>query len=170
MKRLWILVLLFPLVTVGCKQEVGFSPTPNTPFNNDLGGGDDNGGGETPDPKGPVVKIMQAPSDHKLNKSTQVVFEVIPGDNELESVECYVDNEKVKCDWERGVFELEGLSLGKHEFAVVARDVEGLQGDAEEVWSIFQNFLKNQDLVNVEKGTQATDILFVIDNSSSMRY
>ncbi len=162
MFKKWILIFLLPLLAVGCKQGVEFAPAPNETLDQGSGNGGSNA------PQGPVVNIMQAPSNHKLNKGTQVVFEVVPGDNEIDYVECYVDSVKVNCDWSIGVIDIEGLPLGPHSFSVQAVDVEGLKGDAEENWSIYNNFQKFSDLVSVDAQTHATDILFVIDNSSSM--
>ncbi len=161
MQRIWILFILLPAITIGCKQQVDFGAAESTQLN------DDNNGSSA---GGPIVNIMQAPSNHKLNKSTQAVFEVIAGDNPIETVKCYVDSIVFPCDWVSGIVELYEMPLGIHWFEVVATDVEGLVGHAKEDWSIYNNFKKYEDALRVDASSAMTDILFVIDNSSSMRY
>lgn len=163
MQRLGLLlILVIPFFTTGCKQEVGFGATQNSQQVGSSGNDDT--------VQGPVVKITQEPSDHKLFKSTQVVFEVIAGDNEIEKVQCFINDFEINCDWVKGIVKLFDMPLGVHWFEVVATDVEGLVGKAKENWSVFNNYVRHKEGITVDKESKKTDILFVIDNSSSMRY
>lgn len=168
MKQLILLILTVPMLFLGCKQNVQFAaadstaPNPETP----LGGGS----GTDPVVNGPQVKIVKAPSDHKSGEQTEVVFQVIAGDHEIASVQCFVDSIEISCDWVKGVVNLFDQPLGINWFEVVATDVAGLVGQAKEKWSVYDNFTKKSDHIHVDSFNNQTDILFVIDNSSSMRY
>ena len=87
MKYILRLLIVFQLTTVGCKEEVQFNAAPENEQNFTV----------SPDPillQGPIVKIAKAPSDHKIGKSTQVIFEVIQGDSEIKEVNCLVNKKQ----------------------------------------------------------------------------
>ena len=171
MKCILGLLILSALALTGCKDDVSFSQVENTgreterPLSPDPGGGNDN-----KEKQGPIVKVVHPPSDHKVSKSTQVVFRVLKGDHEIDQVACLVDTQEIPCDWEEGVVKLKGYDLGVHLFEVVAVDVEGLVGKAKESWNIYNKFKRFKDNLKVEQGPKKTDILFVVDNSGSMKF
>lgn len=159
------IVLMFAMALTGCKEEVNFSAVED-----DFGGA-----GVTPvdpvqPPEGqpPRVKIVRSPQDHKYDDETDVVFEVSKGDNDLDVVECFVDDVEINCDWEKGQVRLYDLPMGEHEFKVQAVDVKGLKDQADETWMILDKWVRKHERLKVDQQQAMTDILFVIDNSSSM--
>ncbi len=70
--------------------------------------------------------------DHDLDDQTQIIYEVIPGNNELAEINCYVDDKEVDCGDQPGVLSLPSLALGEHKVEIVAFDVKGLKGSADD--------------------------------------
>lgn len=170
MRVLLTLLLGVSLLTTACKQEVDFGAVEST--ERPLGPVEPIIPVEpVPTERPPVVRILQAPQDSLfgLDDSNQAVFEVEPGSQEIESVACYVNGSLVPCNWSQGVVTLSDFPLGRHLFHVVATDVFGLSGEASEDWAVYQNLRKVVSDLNVDSQNSDTDILFVIDNSSSMR-
>ncbi len=157
MKALTLLSLLVFVSLTACKQEVGFSSMDSVEREEPL------------EVKGPKVKIIKAPQDQMIGEESEVIFEVLKGDNEIEEVICSLDQHQLPCDWLKGILKILPLSLGQHLFEVSAIDVEGLKDKAQEDWNVFNRFRRIKDKVEVKASQKSMDILFVIDNSSSMR-
>ncbi len=157
-------ILLFVLITLsGCKQAVNFDGATE----NETSLGQPPG---TPLIQGPVVNIVQPPSDHHLDLRTEVFFEVIPGDFAIAKIECFVNGQAIDCDGQSGHVKLSGLPVGDHLFEVVATDIKDLFGKAREKWVVFDRFKRHLDNLKVDNKPAKTDVLFVVDNSTSMWY
>ena len=122
--------------------------------------------------KPPQVDITRYPEDHILGERTQIGFEIIPGDNPISTMNCFLDHKEVDC--KRGISELlfEGLQEGKHFFRVEVKDTAELGDSKEASWMIYtkttDDYQKRQLQIQVESHDNKADILFVIDNSESM--
>ena len=88
--------------------------------------------------KGPQVNITRYPKDHLLGESTEIDFEIVPGDNPVASWNCFLDGAEVEC--KRGISQkvFEGLLTGKHFFKVYVEDTKGLNGENEADWLIYE--------------------------------
>ncbi|MCJ8275422.1 MAG: hypothetical protein HRT44_05575, partial [Bdellovibrionales bacterium] len=156
--------LLSMMLILGCRQDVAFSPTPAV----DNGVLDNPPVVDQPQIQPPIVRVLQPAEDQIEGVDNQVVFEVIPGDNAIEDVRCYVDGVQVDCDPSNGVINIEDPGKGSHEVVIVAIDDEGLQGEGSDSWVVHDRFQRQNDDVNVTVEERQNDILFVIDNSGSM--
>ncbi len=122
--------------------------------------------------KPPQVNITRYPDDHILGESTRIGFEIVPGDNPISTMNCYLDKREVDC--ERGVSQLlfEDLQEGKHLFKVKVEDTVGLGANNQASWIIYTNvadtYQRRQLQVQIESQDNRADILFVVDNSRSM--
>ena len=165
------IIMIFGLALTGCKEQVSFNAVEDQERSGSNGPIDPVDPGEPTDPDGlaPVVKMIQEPVDHLYGEETDAVFEVIKGDHEIESVSCYINKEEIPCNWEKGYVLLSELPMGKHQLQIVAEDVEGLKGDTDALWEILDHLRPVSENLKVDQARSETDILFVIDNSSSMR-
>ncbi len=157
---LTILILIAAFLTA-CKDDVNFAATPSSEQSQNV----------NPDPVGdlgPRVNFLKRPDDHKLGKSTMALFKVIKGDFEIRDVKCAIDNVLISCDWLKGIVPLIKFSLGNHKIEVIAFDEAGQKGSESAQWTVFQGFEKVEEDFEVNEQNSKTDILFVIDNSSSM--
>ncbi len=160
--RIRLFIVLSLLFTVSaCKEAVNFESSSDDPYV----------GGATTDEieeVGPKVLIDEEPEDHKLGKSTKAIFKVVKGTSAIKEVECSINRFKIKCDWLKGILPLVALPLGDHELIITAVDENGLKARAQVDWKVFQGFDRVDESFEVNEQHSQTDILFVIDNSSSM--
>jgi hypothetical protein len=161
--RFLISLIIVSQLLIGCKQEATFSALDSTERPISETGNDS-------EIVGPLVKIVKAPEDKLINEENEVVFEVIQGSYEIEKVICSINNFSLPCDWFKGILKIVGLPLGKYIFKVEVQDIKGLKNEALGNWKVYDRFKKLKDQLNVEKNQKKSDILFVIDNSTSMKY
>ena len=159
--------VLFSLIAMtlilGCRQDVGFAPTP-TVDNGELGVQPN----EPPQAQPPVVRVLQPAQDQIEGVDNQLVFEIIPGDNPINSVECFLDGVQIDCDPDSGVITVTNPGKGPHTVVIVATDSEDLEGEGSDTWTVHDRFLRKNDNIAVKAEEMQSDILFVIDNSGSM--
>lgn len=156
------IIFLITMAAVGCAQDASFSPLADSPL--EAGSSD-----SSSDPNAPVVKITKAPVDNLINEQNEVSFEVIQRTNPIKDVSCLINKTKVSCDWVKGALKIAPLALGLHWFEVIAEDINGLKSSAKAKWNVRNIFRPFRDALQIRGEQNAVDILFVIDNSSSMR-
>lgn len=160
MKKLWFVLPVLSLSLLACKPDVGFSTMDQVSYVEP----------ENPQSKnGPQVKIVKGPSDQMIDEENEVVFEVTPGSSEIAQVVCSIDQIELPCDWMKGVLKIFPMPMGEHWFQVEVEDVEGLKAFARDPWKVYNRYSRIRENFVINQHQKKTDILFVIDNSSSMR-
>ncbi|MEM7645731.1 MAG: hypothetical protein AAF203_02365 [Pseudomonadota bacterium] len=157
-----VTLLIIAVLLGACRQDVGFAPAEGQEAASVLPPV------EITEPNPPIVKILQAPKDSKLDESNPVLFEVLRGDFDIATVTCSIGGKLVDCDAEKGWMDANMSTSGRQELEIVATDVEGLSGQARENWLVSDRFRRFRDRLRVQDRLKKTDILFVIDNSGSM--
>ena len=161
MRNIFLLLLFLILPLAGCKPEaVEFDRSEDTTYIPP---------GEGFSTQGPVVNFIQKPKSHWIGESTRARFEVIAGDFQIDQLDCAVDRVLVGCTMDNMTVELSGYDLGTHEIVVEAIDTRGLLGRATARWFVTDQYFPINQSVNIQGGGNRADVLFVIDNSSSMR-
>ncbi|MCC6138591.1 MAG: VWA domain-containing protein [Bdellovibrionaceae bacterium] len=155
MKKL--LMVTITLLALGCSKDKSFSASTTEPLETNS------------DPNGPIVKITQAPANTLIQQENQVGFTVTERSNPIQDVTCTINKIALPCDWLKGVLKILPLPVGKYTFEIIAEDSEGLKGVARANWSVHNLFLPQTENYKIISQNHAVDILFVIDNSSSMR-
>ena len=150
----------------GCKTDVDFQSTHNSSEQEKETDGqpDSNNDGS------PMVRITKSPKNGLFGEDNRVFYEVIEGNNEVVQVECFLDKTEVACDQEGGVIDVSHMPHGSHQLQIVVTDTEGLMGQVDEKWSVYKNFQEQTEYLQFSYFQRnKVDILFVVDNSTSMR-
>ncbi len=116
----------------------------------------------------PVVQVAKAPEDHLLGGQTELVYEIVPGDFPIESIECSVNGVVVDCHLDSAEIPLVDFPLGDNTVVVEVIDESGLVAKIEEDWKVSREIFRRTTDIQVEIEEQKADILFVVDNSISM--
>ena len=161
--------LLLMVAVTGCEPDVGFEPDPDNPPGSETGLGQPEP--ELPPLQGPIVRFISVQADMiEGGGNGEASFEVIPGDSDIESVVCQVDGVPVDCNWQGDRLVVVNPALGRHVIRVVAVDENGLRDDSSTSFSVYDRFKRQVQYVLVAAAEKLlSDILFVIDNSGSMR-
>ena len=151
------------------------------------------------EPTKPAVKFIIPPGDSIFGVNLQVVFEVIRGDNDIIEVSCSVNGQVVPCEGVNiqsdhitgrspeqgtsqpvspdrestpigGSINLGPMGPGTHELQIIATDKEGNTHETKEQWSVYSDFRLENQSIQVASSKNKIDILFVVDNSFSMRH
>lgn len=152
-----LFMIMASLILVNCSKEASFSAVPNEDLDS------------SSDPNGPVVRITQAPKNKFMNEDNEVAYEVVKTVNEIKDTRCSIDQFPLPCGLMLGLLKIIPVPLGQHTFEVIAEDTEGLTGRARARWTVSNRFSLQSDLHQITQAQNTVDILFVIDNSSSMR-
>ncbi len=151
------------------------------------------------EPTKPSAKFIIPPGDSIFGVDFRVEFEILRGDNDIIQMNCYVNDRAVHCHpqgisatgsiteqgsnnegtspAERrsgpvgGTIDLGPMEPGTHQLRIEATDKDGNTHQvAEEDWTVYNSYTMESQLIQVPPAKNKIDILFVIDNSWSMRY
>ncbi len=123
----------------------------------------------TPD-QGPAILVVQAPKgDLSIFDQLAVEYRVIAGSSPVTEVTCAWNGINIPCKSDKDRLVLPGGKIGGHKFEIVATDENGLQDRKNLPWKLFERFKKEQTSFSVTKTDKQLDVLFVVDNSLSMK-
>lgn len=123
----------------------------------------------TPD-QGPAILVVQAPKgDLSVFDQLLVEYRVIPGSSPVTEVSCAWNGLTIPCKSDKDRLVLPGGKIGGHKFEIVATDANGMQDRKNLPWKLFERFKKQQTSFAVIKQDRQLDVLFVVDNSPSMK-
>lgn len=123
-----------------------------------------------PGVRGPSILVLQAPKGNlSIFDELAVEYQVVAGSAPIASVECLWNGKSVKCSMDREKVVLPGAKVGGHKFEIVAKDANDLQDRKTLPWQLFDKFKKHKSAFSVNGNSNQVDVLFVVDNSPSMR-
>ena len=150
----------------GCKNDINFQSTHGSSKQEQQTDGQTDSSSDG----SPMVRIIRAPKNLLFGEDNRVFYEVIEGNNEVVQVECFLDKTEITCDQQGGVIDVSHVPHGSHQLQIVVTDSEGLIGEVYEKWSIYKNIQEQTEHLHFSHlQKNKVDILFVVDNSSSMR-
>ena len=182
--RVLILLISLQFFIAGCgKQGVMFNSASSDSIAGVEGNNHETGSDEentpdseeesTPDSeevRKPAVRVVQSPKDQIHGADGRITFEVIKGDNDIQKVKCYINGVEVECNAGGGNIDISNFAPGNYALKIVVTDTQGLMNQANEKWSVRERFKRRTGILRVgDKARDKIDILFVIDNSTSMR-
>jgi hypothetical protein len=119
---------------------------------------------------GPSLVWVQVPVGTLATyEPVPATYNVIPGTSPLHSIECLVDKQPIACKLEGDTLTLTATVAGEHYLQVTVTDENNLQDSDTISWSLYDKFEKVKTPLVVAKEDAQADVLFVIDNSKSMR-
>ncbi len=126
---------------------------------------------DVPTPEqGPAILVVQAPKgDLSIFDQLFVEYRVIAGSSPITEVHCAWNGTRIPCKSDKDRLVLPGGKIGGHKFEIIATDENGMQDRKNLPWNLFEKFKKEQTSFGVTKSDRQLDILFVVDNSQSMR-
>jgi hypothetical protein len=126
---------------------------------------------DVPTPEqGPAILVVQAPKgDLSVFDQLLVEYRVIAGSSPVTEVSCAWNGLTIPCKSDKDRLVLPGGKVGGHKFEIVATDANGMQDRKNLPWKLFERFKKEQTAFAVEKADRQLDVLFVVDNSLSMK-
>ena len=163
LKSVLVIFISSVFLFTGCKNDIGFQPTGDSSKTNGQPDSDSN------IDENPAVRIIESPKNRLIGEDNKISYEVIKGPNELVRVECFLDKIKIPCDQKGGVIDVSHMPHGPHLLQIVVIDSEGLMGKVDESWSVYKGILKQKEQLQLPFKNKV-DILFVIDDSSSMHF
>jgi hypothetical protein len=160
--KICLLVFAFTVAT-GCADHQ-FSATTEEPIPND-------GSDVTPPGiKGPSILVLKAPnSTLSIDDEVSVEYQVVQGTAPIEKIECVWNTISVPCSPDKDRLFLRKGKLGKHKMKIVVTDKNNLQDEKTLPWELFEKFKKHQTAFAVTATDNQIDVLFVVDNSPSMK-
>lgn len=170
MKNLTLRLTLATLIssTLACSKGVQFAEKVIGPDGGGAGGGS-LGGGETSVIKPPTISITSRPADQPSNVPSIINYEIIPGDRPIANIICTIDGETVACGEAGGQITLTNNNPGNHQAVIVVTDDQGKTDQETIEWTLYNQLREANKSVSVVGSSNQVDVLFVIDNSGSMR-
>lgn len=124
----------------------------------------------TVDTLAPEILFQQYPtSSIQEGSGTQIIYDVVDAGVGVESVECSLNEVVQTCAGGRATVQIPALASGNYTFTVRARDQYGLEATKSVSWQVTKANRSLEHRIGVAE-YRKWDILFVIDNSGSMRY
>ena len=139
--------------------------------------------------RGPSVKFIVPPKNIIVGVNINIVFEIIKGDSDIVQVNCFFNGQSVPCDesggtvgsaigggnpsggsLDGGTISIGPMDTGRHRLQIVATDREGQIHERSEEWTVNSQFNMEEQTLQVLREKDKIDVLFVVDNSSSMKY
>lgn len=162
LKNLLMLVAAAPLA-VGCAKAT-FSEMKTSGLENS-GNIEQPGPVKTP----PTIVWVQVPGSQLVNEPVTVVYEIIPGSAPVVSIVCNVDGKPVPCSIDGDTLVINNPTLGDHNLEIIVTDAQNQQVQDDVEWTLLQGFKPASTPVTVVAKQGPVDVVFIIDNSKSMR-